>query len=1002
MRGAGIIEEVRPPSPSDGARRWSQAFEVVANERQQLLAAARSAINEVLLLGLDVADGLDCIEPAVRDLCVALERCLEHYLLPPILSLSGPSLWHALSHLQHARRRRSSSSSQSASADTVHLPGEAVALAKGLCEKHLSRYAPHAPSIVRERYAARLWLCLALQRRVVPDWISALALTLPFAYADGSLLTTIDDRDILIDLLAPLSHVSFRLPARPPRRFASFLAIHESASDFLPPELGPERTEDSENGSDAGADTDTSEHGDEATDTQSQLTVANKDGLTSARDCLDDEDEYAHESYVPFSPEPPPPQSPVEAPPPPSSVEPPPSHSSTEAPRPDPSVEAQPQRSVEPQPSESALPQQPASQRTVRSHRGSRRVRSAAPILDPTATTPATSRGAAAAAAAAEAAAAVVAAAAPFRTLLEPCVQSSGFDADRSDEPPLLPALDYLNEELEPLAAVPPPLAPSATPSVPKQAIPKMPAKAESEPRPQTAEGVAERVEAIERLTSERTEEGSEEATTLADCQVVDCADLETRAPAAEAAESEDTLEESKALQVEQPLAAKEEEEEIREVAIACGAVEPAEEVEAITRVQATPATSTWQEIRSEIVEGRYTAHSAVRARAAAEESGTPWHAMMLAADGLLAVGGLTRGDGIGIADGVQGADGAVEGELLRERLLGACAHVDRLPLPLDVKGSDDAEAARESTATAFAEGGALSASTAISSTASAPSSCSSAAAAPPALLHRACPRRGLHMIVGVSGLLSPLEGDMRLETQPMTLSACWAAAAAFFGVGDWWSLTWGGEALNALAQALREQPALSDGSGGDGIEGSKFGGGGGKLNPASVVQALAVRGPWTACYDAAKAAGAALAARLRARGCGARPVTLLGVSLGARVVWHCLEVLAALPNGEGDSLVQDVLLVAAPVTANPQRWERVGRVVCGRLVNAYVPDDAQLGVLYRMDHLVSKGCCGLGPVASTRVESYDATPQVAQTMHSYHFAVPGILEAVGLLPLPG
>ena len=88
--------------------------------------------------------------------------------------------------------------------------------------------------------------------------------------------------------------------------------------------------------------------------------------------------------------------------------------------------------------------------------------------------------------------------------------------------------------------------------------------------------------------------------------------------PAAEAAESEGTLEENKALQVEQPLAAKEV-EEIREVAIACGAVEPAEEVEAITRVQTTQATSTWQEIRSEIVEGRYTARSAVRARAAAE-----------------------------------------------------------------------------------------------------------------------------------------------------------------------------------------------------------------------------------------------------------------------------------------------------------------------------------------------------------------------------------------------
>ena len=61
----------------------------------------------------------------------------------------------------------------------------------------------------------------------------------------------------------------------------------------------------------------------------------------------------------------------------------------------------------------------------------------------------------------------------------------------------------------------------------------------------------------------------------------------------------------------------------------------------------------------------------------------------------------------------------------------------------------------------------------------------------------------------------------------------------------------------------------------------------------------------WGLCYDAAKMAGAALAAQLRARGSGARPTSLLGVSLGARVVWYCLELLAALPAAEAAGLVQ-------------------------------------------------------------------------------------------------
>ena len=250
-------------------------------------------------------------------------------------------------------------------------------------------------------------------------------------------------------------------------------------------------------------------------------------------------------------------------------------------------------------------------------------------------------------------------------------------------------------------------------------------------------------------------------------------------------------------------------------------------------------------------------------------------------------------------------------------------------------------------------------------------------AAASAAGLRRVSPAVGLQLVVGVSGLLSPHEGDMAVKKQPQQLSLCWAGAASYFRAADWWSLAWGAEPLSALATVVR--------GGGDGLG-----------------HALAARGVWARCYAAAKEAGTLLAEQLRARACGGRPVTLVGVSLGARVVWQCLEELAALPAGEGHGVVLDVVLVAAPVTVNPARWERVAPAVSGRLVNAYVPSDTQLAELYRMDHPLSKGCCGVAAVPSERVTNYDATPHVAADARAYHFATPAVLESVGIFPDTG
>lgn len=147
---------------TDKTKREADMF---AAERQRRLAAVRFAVNNALVqsFGADGATPLACTGREARDACVAVEAALEHELLPPIfsLSLSPPGLWHALSQLP----RRWSGAPRPDDA-TRQLPLEAVVLARTLCEKHLAESAPSSPSSVRDAYAARLWLCLALQRRV--------------------------------------------------------------------------------------------------------------------------------------------------------------------------------------------------------------------------------------------------------------------------------------------------------------------------------------------------------------------------------------------------------------------------------------------------------------------------------------------------------------------------------------------------------------------------------------------------------------------------------------------------------------------------------------------------------------------------------------------------------------------------------------------------------------------------------------------------------------------
>ena len=63
----------------------------------------------------------------------------------------------------------------------------------------------------------------------------------------------------------------------------------------------------------------------------------------------------------------------------------------------------------------------------------------------------------------------------------------------------------------------------------------------------------------------------------------------------------------------------------------------------------------------------------------------------------------------------------------------------------------------------------------------------------------------------------------------------------------------------------------------------------------------------------------------------GVRPITLVGFSLGARMIYYALRELA---QKKAYGIVQNVYLLGAPVTARESEWKQVRSVVSGRFVN--------------------------------------------------------------------
>ncbi|KAJ4744041.1 transmembrane/coiled-coil protein (DUF726) [Rhynchospora pubera] len=149
----------------------------------------------------------------------------------------------------------------------------------------------------------------------------------------------------------------------------------------------------------------------------------------------------------------------------------------------------------------------------------------------------------------------------------------------------------------------------------------------------------------------------------------------------------------------------------------------------------------------------------------------------------------------------------------------------------------------------------------------------------------------------------------------------------------------------------------------------------------------------WSIAIDRSDKAGKLLAEVLLKGLQGNRPVTLVGSSLGARVIFKCLQELAF--SGHNEGLVERVVLLGAPVSVQGEHWESARKMVAGRFINAYSTNDWILGITFRAS-LLTQGLAGIQAIDIPGVENVDVTDLI-EGHSSYLTCVQKILQRLEL-----
>lgn len=150
---------------------------------------------------------------------------------------------------------------------------------------------------------------------------------------------------------------------------------------------------------------------------------------------------------------------------------------------------------------------------------------------------------------------------------------------------------------------------------------------------------------------------------------------------------------------------------------------------------------------------------------------------------------------------------------------------------------------------------------------------------------------------------------------------------------------------------------------------------------------ASGIDNPFNLAKNRSEKAGRILADALINKVQGERPVTLIGYSLGARVIYFCLKTLA---ERKAFGLIDTVVFIGAPIPSNRNNWQNMRCVVSGKLYNVYSDQDWILAFLYRATS-IQLGIAGVQAVTDIDgVENLNLSEEVKG-----HLRYPGLIAQI-------
>lgn len=170
-------------------------------------------------------------------------------------------------------------------------------------------------------------------------------------------------------------------------------------------------------------------------------------------------------------------------------------------------------------------------------------------------------------------------------------------------------------------------------------------------------------------------------------------------------------------------------------------------------------------------------------------------------------------------------------------------------------------------------------------------------------------------------------------------------------------------------------------------------------LWPSDLVKiSKVIDNPWTVGMVRAEKVGGILADAIINKLQGERAITLVGYSLGARIIYNCLMHLS---EKRAFGVVENVVLMGAPCPTEVRVWAAMKSVVAGRLVNVYSNNDYMLGFMYRSSSW-QYGVAGLQKIQGLHgVENFDVS-EIVVSHRRYQHMVSAVLQKLGWEDIDG